>query len=92
MNKKLYVGNLSYNVEKNDIEQLFAAQGEVKSVNLIVDQYTGKIKGFGFIEMATFESANRAQENLNGTDFMGRTLKVNMAEERDNRRTNRNRF
>lgn len=92
MNKKLYVGNLSYDCKQNDLLELFQQQGEVGSVNLITDQHTGRIKGFGFVEMADSEGAQAAQENLNGSEFMGRALKVDMAKERTDRDSNRSRY
>ncbi len=92
MNKKLYVGNLSYDVEKKDLEQLFTSIGSVDTVNLIMDQYSGRAKGFGFVEMATAADANSAMEKLNGSDFMGRTLKVNLAKERAPRTEYNNRY
>ena len=70
---KLYVGNLTYAVTKEDLETLFATHGEVKEVTIIQG------KGFGFVEMASSEQASAALEALNGTEFKGRTLKVNEA-------------
>ncbi len=67
---KLYVGNLSYSVTKERLEELFAGQGEVKQVNIIEG------KGFGFVEMSSPEEAQKAKDALNGTDFEGRTMKV----------------
>ncbi len=70
---KLYVGNLSYSVTSEQVEELFANYGEVKQVNIIEG------KGFGFVEMATQAEAEEAKEALNGSDFKGRTLKVDVA-------------
>ena len=70
---KLYVGNLSYSVTKERLEELFAGQGEVKQVNIIEG------KGFGFVEMASPAEAQKAKDALNGTDFEGRTMKVDEA-------------
>jgi RNA recognition motif-containing protein len=70
---KLYVGNLTYAVTKEDLETLFGSHGEVKEVNIIQG------KGFGFVEMGSEEQANAAKDALDGSDFKGRTLKVNEA-------------
>ncbi len=78
MSKKLYVGNLPYNVSEDSVRQAFAAIGEVSSVRLITDE-TGRMKGFGFVEMASDEAAAKAIASLNGTTFMGRNVIVNEA-------------
>ena len=70
---KLYVGNLNYSVSNEDLEELFGSHGEVKSINII------KGKGFGFVEMGDSTQAESAKEALDGTDFKGRTMKVNEA-------------
>ncbi len=70
---KLYVGNLSYSVVRGKLEELFAAHGEVKQVNIIEG------KGFGFVEMSSQEEAQKAKEALNGTNFEGRTINVDEA-------------
>lgn len=70
---KLYVGNLNYSVTREQLEELFSGYGEVMHVNIIEG------KGFGFVEMANQSDANKAKEALNGTDFSGRTLKVDEA-------------
>jgi len=70
---KLYVGNLTYAVTKEDLETLFGSHGEVKEVTIIQG------KGFGFVEMGSEEQANAAKDALDGSDFKGRTLKVNEA-------------
>lgn len=79
MEKKIYVGNISFKATEADIRELFSKSGEVESVKLITDAHTGYPKGFGFVEMATSEDARRAIEALNGTLFMDRTLTVNEA-------------
>ena len=79
MGKKLYVGNLTYGVNNNDLEQMFAAFGTVESAQVIVDRDTGRSKGFGFVEMASDQEAQKAIEALNGTQVEGRTLTVNEA-------------
>ena len=70
---KLYVGNLSYTVNNQQLEELFSSYGEVKQINIIEG------RGFGFVEMSSIEEAQKAKEELNGTDFEGRTLKVDEA-------------
>ncbi|HSB34632.1 MAG TPA: RNA-binding protein [Nitrospirota bacterium] len=79
MAKKLYVGNLSYSTHDEDLREAFSKIGEVLSVTLITDQATGRSKGFGFVEMATDEDAEKAIATLNGTTFMERTITVNEA-------------
>ncbi|WP_243360173.1 RNA recognition motif domain-containing protein [Fundidesulfovibrio terrae] len=81
MSKKLYVGNLSFNSTEDDIRNQFATFGEVISVSLITDRETGRLRGFGFVEMDD-EGAKAAIQGMDGKDFGGRTLKVNEAEER----------
>jgi RNA recognition motif-containing protein len=79
MAKKLYVGNLSYNTHDEDLREAFSKIGEVLSVTLIVDQTSGRSKGFGFVEMASDEDAAKAISSMNGTSFMDRTITVNEA-------------
>ncbi len=76
MEKKLYVGNISFKATEEDIRELFARSGDVESVKIITDAHTGNPKGFGFVEMATEEEAKKAITELNGTTFMERTLSV----------------
>ncbi len=76
MEKKVYVGNISFNASEEDLRELFSQSGEVESVKIITDKQTGSPKGFGFVEMATEEDARKAIETLNGTTFMDRTLSV----------------
>lgn len=78
---KLYVGNLSYETSEASVRTLFESQGEVTSVNLITDRDSGRPKGFGFVEMATAEEAQKAKGALDGAELDGRTLKVDMAKE-----------
>lgn len=85
MSKKVYVGNMNYSTAENQLRDLFAQYGEVLSVNIIVDRYTGKAKGFGFVEMNTDDEARAAIEALNGFEFMGRQLRVNEAEDKPRR-------
>lgn len=79
MGNKLYVGNLSYNVGDNELEQLFSAYGSVTSAKVITDRDTGRSKGFGFVEMGSDEEANAAISALNGKEKDGRALTVNEA-------------
>lgn len=83
MAKKLYVGNLDYSVDGAQLEQLFAAHGQVLSAQVISDRETGRSKGFGFVEMADDGAAQAAITALNGTDFQGRRLTVNEAKPRE---------
>lgn len=84
MSKKLYVGNLPFSTNEDEIRDMFAAYGDVQSVNLIVDRETGRLRGFGFVEMNT-EGADAAMEALNGKAFGGRDLRINEAQERQPR-------
>ena len=79
MGAKLYVGNLSYSVEERRLEELFSKQGTVASVRIITDKFTGRSKGFGFVEMGSDEEAERATAALNGTEFEGRSIVVSEA-------------
>ena len=85
MAKKLYVGNLSYNVSSSDLQQLFAQHGTVRSAEVITDRTTGRSKGFGFVEMESDEQAGKAIQGLNGYQQDGRSLTVNEAKPRENR-------
>ena len=85
MGKKLYVGNLSYNVTGSQLEQLFAAHGAVQSAEVINDRDTGRSKGFGFVEMGTDQEAQAAIAALHGTQMDGRALTVNEAKPRPER-------
>jgi len=82
MGKKLYVGNLSYDVNDADLTQLFGQYGTVGSATVIMDKATGRSKGFGFVEMASDEEAQAAIAALNGRDHSGRALTVNEAKPR----------
>jgi RNA recognition motif-containing protein len=85
MGKKLYVGNLSYDVDSSALEQLFTPHGTVSSAQIINDRDTGRSKGFGFVEMGSDEEAKTAIDQLNGKDHGGRALTVNEAKPRENR-------
>ena len=83
--KKLYIGNLGYNVTSSDLQQLLAQHGSVQSAEVISDRATGRSKGFGFVEMASEGDAQAAIAALNGKDFGGRPLTVNEAKPREPR-------
>jgi RNA recognition motif-containing protein len=84
----IYVGNLSYKVEENELRQVFEEYGEVASVKIITDKYSGRSKGFAFIEMNDEEQAKKAIEELNQKEIDGRPIIVNVARPR---RTENNR-
>jgi len=79
----IYVGNLNFNLGEDELKELFEKYGEVTSVKVITDKYSGRSKGFGFVEMADDGAANQAIEELNGKDVGGRNVKVNQARERE---------
>ena len=85
MSMKLYVGNLTYEVTDAALEQLFAAHGNVKSAQVIMDRDTGRSKGFGFVEMSNDQEAQAAITALNGQQVEGRSLTVNEARPREER-------
>ena len=96
MTNKVYVGNLSFDTTQDALRDLFAAHGEVTSVNIVTDGYTGRPRGFAFVEMATEEAAGAAITALNGQEVDGRALKVDKAKPRSPRggggRGDRNRW
>ena len=79
MGAKLYVGNLPYSVTEERLQQHFAQYGSVISARIITDKFSGRSKGFGFVEMNSDEEAQRAMAALNGTDFEGRNVVVSEA-------------
>lgn len=81
----IYVGNLSFEVTKEDLSSVFAEYGTVKRVQLPTDRETGRPRGFGFVEMETEEAETAAIEALDGAEWMGRALKVNKAKPREDR-------
>ena len=87
MSTNIYVGNLSFNVTVEEIRELFGVYGTVDNVNLITDRDTGRLRGFGFVEMAS--GGNEAIQAINGKEFGGRNLTVNLAKPRENRRASR---
>src|SRR5512134_146269 len=88
MENKLYVGNLPYTATEDDLKNHFSQAGNVTSVALIKDRATGRAKGFGFVELATAEEAQKAITMFHGQDFMGRTITVNVARPREERPRN----
>lgn len=80
----IYVGNLSYEVTEEDMTAVFAEYGSVKRVQLPVDRETGRMRGFGFVEMGTDAEEQAAIDALDGAEWMGRDLKVNKAKPREN--------
>ncbi|MBT3456341.1 RNA-binding protein [bacterium] len=85
MTKKLYVGSLSYSLTEEELKEVFAEFGQVETVKIIIDAFSGSSKGFGFVEMSTEEEANSAIEGLNGKEVGGRTLVVSQARAREAR-------
>jgi RNA recognition motif-containing protein len=85
MSKNLYVGNLSYDTTEDTLRTEFAEFGEIESVNLITDRYTGRSRGFAFVEMATEEAAQAAKSAMNGKMVDQRELKVDNAKPRPER-------
>src|SRR5260370_13640845 len=83
MPSKLYVGNLAYSVSNRHLEQLFSTMGQVQSVGVIMDKFSGQSKGFGFVEMTNAEEATKAIQQLNDTELKGRNIKVNEAMPRE---------
>ena len=85
MATNLFVGNLPYNMESDKLGQVFAQAGQVVSAKVISDKYSGRSRGFGFVEMATDEETKKAIEMFNGKDVDGRQLVVNEARPREER-------
>ena len=81
----IYVGNLNYEVNQEDLNEVFSEYGNVKRVHLPTDRETGRKRGFGFVEMETEAEEEKAIETLDGAEWMGRELKVNKARPRENR-------
>jgi RNA recognition motif-containing protein len=82
LSKKLYIGNLPFSVTEADLQAAFESHGSVESVNVITDRETGRPRGFAFVEMEDASAADAAIRALDGSDFGGRSLKVNEAKER----------
>ena len=85
MAKKVYVGNLSFDTTQDGLRELFEAHGQVATIDVITDRYTGRPRGFAFVEMMTEEGANAAMSTLNGQEVDGRALKVAQAKPRQSR-------
>jgi RNA recognition motif-containing protein len=85
MSAKLFVGNLSFNVTENDLQDAFAAYGTVVETNLMMDRATGRPRGFAFVTMSSPEEAQKAIDALSGKDMAGRALTVNLARPREER-------
>lgn len=85
MSNKLYVGNLSFRVTSEDLQDHFAAAGAVESANVVFDRETGRSRGFGFVEMASEDAANNAIAQFNGQEYDGRNMVVNEARPREDR-------
>lgn len=85
----IYVGNLSYSVTEEDLKEVFAEYGTVKTVQLPIDRETNKKRGFGFVEMSTDAEEAEAIDQLDGAEWMQRTLKVNKARPREERKPSR---
>ncbi len=88
MTNKLYVGNLPYETTNEDLEKLFGEIGSVTSANIITDKFSGRSKGFGFVEMGSEEEAKQAVEKFNGFEQNGRALVVNEARPMTERKPN----
>ena len=85
MATRLFVGNINHNASDNDLQDHFSAAGTVLSVNIIQDKFTGKSRGFGFVEMSSPEEAEKAIATFHEKDFQGRALTVNEARPREER-------
>lgn len=81
----IYIGNLSYEVAEEDVREIFREYGTVKRVQLPTDRETGRLRGFGFVEMETDKEEEAAIDALDGAEWMGRNLRVNKAKPRENR-------
>ncbi len=85
MNKKLYVGGLPYALTEDKLKEIFSAHGTVESARVITDRFTGRSRGFGFVEMSEDAEAQAAIDSLNGSELDGRTLTVNEARPQEKR-------
>ena len=85
MSNKLFVGNLSFNITENDLQDAFAAHGTVTEANLMMDRMTNRPRGFGFVTMSSSEEAQKAIDAMNGKEIDGRALTVNVAKPREER-------
>ena len=85
MSKKLYIGNLNFNVDSDKLKEIFSAFGEVEEATIISDKFSKRSKGFGFVTFVNDEDANKAIEEMNGKEVDGRTIKVNEAKPMEDR-------
>jgi len=85
MSNKIYVGGLPYSTTEGQLQEIFSAHGSVESARVITDKFTGRSRGFGFVEMSSDGEAQKAIEALNGTEIEGRTLTVNEARPQEKR-------
>jgi len=88
----MYIGNLAYDVTEDDLKNAFSEFGEVSSVKIIIDKFSGRSKGFGFVEMPSNSEADQAIKALNGKVLSGRSIKVNQAEAKRKRPQRRHRY
>ena len=85
MSKNLYIGNLPYSMDNNQLKDLFSEAGTVESANIITDKFSGRSKGFGFVEMSSDDEGKKAIELFNEKEIDGRNIKVNEARPREER-------
>jgi RNA recognition motif-containing protein len=85
MSKNLYIGNLPYSMDNNQLKDLFSEAGAVESANIITDKFSGRSKGFGFVEMSSDDEGKKAIELFNEKEVDGRNIKVNEARPREDR-------
>ena len=90
--KKIYIGNLSYSVTQEELEKVFSEYGSVSSSVVISDKFTGRSKGFGFIEMENSDEAEKAIQELDGKSIQGRNIRVNEAQPRKDQAKNKRNF
>ena len=88
MGKRLFIGSLPYSTTDSQLEELFAGAGKVESAKVIIDKFSGRGKGFGFVEMASDEEAQNAIKMFNGYSLEGRSIVVNIARPREDRGSN----
>jgi len=87
----MYVGNLAFSVNEDDLKEAFSPFGEIESIKIIKDKYSGQSSGFGFVEMPSNSEADKAIKALNGSEMKGRAMKVNQAKPRGERSSRRSR-
>jgi RNA recognition motif-containing protein len=88
----IYVGNLPYQLTEDELKETFEEFGEVESAKIIMDKYSGRSKGFGFVEMPNDAEAKKAIESMNDVDVKGRNIRVNQARERNDNFRNNDRY